>query len=211
MGIKGLLPFIPKAINKTGHLNDFKGKTVAVDAYVWIYKGSSSDQCAKGLALKEDPRHYVEYCHRQISLLTDKGIKPLLVFDGGYLPSKKIIEEERKKRREEKRQEGIELFKEETIKEAYQCFKKSVEVTPQMAYNVIVECCEERGIDFIVAPYEADAQLAWLMKTNKADAILTEDSDLICFNCHTIIYKLQKDGRCHIFKQTNLFKQQNGK
>ena len=99
MGIKGLLPFIGegKAINKTGHLKDFKGKTVAVDAYVWIYKGCSSNKCAKGLALKEDPRHYIGYCNKQISLLQANGITPILVFDGGKLPSKKLTEEARKK------------------------------------------------------------------------------------------------------------------
>jgi len=35
-GNKWAVPFIGKAINKIGQLNDFKGKTVAVDAYEWI-------------------------------------------------------------------------------------------------------------------------------------------------------------------------------
>ena len=218
MGINGLLPFIDKAINKTGHLNDFKGKTVAVDAYVWIYRGSI--KCAKELALKKEPRDYVEYCHRQISLLTQKGITPLLVFDGCYLPSKEYTEAKRKERRAEKRREGIKslislaagLALSKKKPAAYdKHFKASVEVTPQMAYNVIIECCVERGIEYVVAPYEADAQLAYLLKVKKVDAILTEDSDLICFGCHTIIYKLQHTGHCHIFRQKNLFKQQKRK
>ena len=37
------------------------------------------------------------------------------------------------------------------------------------------------GIEFIVAPYEADAQLAYMYKTGRADVVITEDSDLIAF------------------------------
>ena len=210
MGIQGLLPFIDKAINKKGHLNDFKGKTVAVDAYIWIYKGSVN--CATEIALKQKTHDYIEYCNRKISQLQEKGITPLLVFDGCYLPSKKHIELERKKRREQNRQEGIKLFNADNEPAVYKkCFKASLEVTPQMAHNVIVECCVERGIEYVVAPYEADAQLAYLLKTKKADAILTEDSDLICFGCHTIIYKVQNNGDCHVFRQKNLFKKHKGK
>jgi exonuclease-1 len=45
-----------------------------------------------------------------------------------------------------------------------------------------------------VAPYEADAQLAYLMKSGKITAVITEDSDLIVFGCKTIIFKLDKFG-----------------
>ena len=37
----------------------------------------------------------------------------------------------------------------------------------------------------IVAPYEADSQLAFLSRNNIVDAILTEDSDLFIFEANT--------------------------
>jgi 5'-3' exonuclease len=37
-----------------------------------------------------------------------------------------------------------------------------------------------------VAPYEADAQLAFLNKANIAQLIITEDSDLILFGCEKV-------------------------
>jgi len=37
------------------------------------------------------------------------------------------------------------------------------------------------NIDFVVAPYEADAQLAYLEKIGLIQAIITEDSDLLVF------------------------------
>ncbi len=41
-------------------------------------------------------------------------------------------------------------------------------------------------MDCIVAPYEADAQLAYLSKTGIAQVIITEDSDLILFGCERV-------------------------
>lgn len=42
------------------------------------------------------------------------------------------------------------------------------------------------NVQYIVAPYEADAQLAYLEKTGVIDAILTEDSDLLVFGCKRV-------------------------
>ena len=42
------------------------------------------------------------------------------------------------------------------------------------------------GVDVCVAPYEADAQLAFLSKSNIAQLIVTEDSDLMLFGCEKV-------------------------
>ncbi len=36
---------------------------------------------------------------------------------------------------------------------------------------------------FIVAPYEADAQMAYLARRGDVWAVLTEDSDLLTYGC----------------------------
>lgn len=41
-----------------------------------------------------------------------------------------------------------------------------------------------------MAPYEADAQLAYLERIGLVDAILTEDSDLLVYGCKTVLFKL---------------------
>jgi len=41
-----------------------------------------------------------------------------------------------------------------------------------------------------VAPYEADAQLAYLSISGIADIVLTEDSDLLAFGAKRVLYKL---------------------
>ena len=46
----------------------------------------------------------------------------------------------------------------------------------------------------MIAPYEADAQLTYLINTDKVDAVITEDSDLLVFGCHTVIFKMNQYG-----------------
>ena len=41
-------------------------------------------------------------------------------------------------------------------------------------------------MECIVAPYEADSQLAYLSKEQIVDLIITEDSDLLVFGCRKV-------------------------
>lgn len=43
---------------------------------------------------------------------------------------------------------------------------------------------------YIVAPYEADAQMAYLERVGLVDGIITEDSDLLVFGCRNALFKL---------------------
>ena len=51
------------------------------------------------------------------------------------------------------------------------------------------------GIEFIVAPYEADAQLTYMYKSGRADVVVTEDSDLIAFGVKKCFFKMDKNGQ----------------
>jgi exonuclease-1 len=76
---------------------------------------------------------------------------------------------------------------------AYIHIQKSVDVTPKMAARLIEEL-KRTGIDYVVAPYEADAQMAYLSLVGVVSAIITEDSDLLLFGCKRVLFKLDKDG-----------------
>lgn len=60
--------------------------------------------------------------------------------------------------------------------------RRSIDITHAMALALIKEC-RKLNVDCIVAPYEADAQLAYLNIKNIAQLVVTEDSDLILFGC----------------------------
>jgi len=49
-------------------------------------------------------------------------------------------------------------------------------------------------VDTIVAPYEADAQLAYLAQNGFADLVITEDSDLVMYGCDKVLFKLDPNG-----------------
>ncbi|XP_051470534.1 exonuclease 1 [Apus apus] len=190
MGIQGLLQFIKEAAEPT-HVKKYKGQTVAVDTYCWLHKGAYA--CAEKLARGEPTNLYVAFCMKLVDMLLSFGIKPILVFDGCTLPSKKEVEKARREKRQANLLKGKQLLQEGRLSEARECFGRSVNVTHVMAHEVI-KAARARGVDCIVAPYEADAQLAYLNKTGIVQAIITEDSDLLAFGCKKVFLKIDKFG-----------------
>ncbi|KAI9034484.1 PIN domain-like protein [Hyaloraphidium curvatum] len=190
MGIAGLLPLLREAA-RTVPLDALRGLTVGVDAYVWLHRGAYG--CAADLATGRRTTRYVDYCLEQVRRLQSFGIVPYLVFDGGPLPAKRATEAERRLRREEARAKGMELWHAGQRDRAFEHFAASVDVSPAMAFQLIA-ALRKLGVAYVVAPYEADAQLAYLEKAGIVDAILTEDSDLLVFGCKRVLYKLDRDS-----------------
>ncbi|TWW77938.1 Exonuclease 1 [Takifugu flavidus] len=201
MGIPGLLQFIKDAAEPIS-IKKYKGQTVAVDTYCWLHKGAFS--CAEKLAKGEPTDQYVWYCMRFVEMLLTFRIKPILVFDGRNLPSKQEVERARRERRTSNLQKGRQLLREGKVSEARDCFTRSVSITPAMAHNLMKVAARARGVDCIVAPYEADAQLAYLTKWHLAQAVITEDSDLLAFGCKKVILKMDKHGNGLEIDQNNL-------
>ncbi|XP_069578545.1 exonuclease 1 [Brachyistius frenatus] len=200
MGINGLLQFIKDAAEPVS-VKKYKGQTVAVDTYCWLHKGAFS--CAEKLAKGEPTDQYVWYCMKFVEMLLTFSVKPILVFDGRNLPSKQEVEKARRERREANLQKGRQLLREGKLSEARDCFTRCVNITPAMASNLI-KVARARGVDCVVAPYEADAQLAYLSKCGLVQAVITEDSDLLAFGCKTVILKMDKQGNGLEMDQRNL-------
>lgn len=86
---------------------------------------------------------------------------------------------------------------------AYECYQKAVDITPKIA-SELIQVLKREKVDYIVAPYEADAQMAFLSVNKLVDAVITEDSDLIPFGCSRIIFKMDKFGQGVEFQITRL-------
>ncbi|KAF4627303.1 hypothetical protein G7Y89_g10851 [Cudoniella acicularis] len=132
--------------------------------------------------------------HR-VRMLQHFGVIPFLIFDGDYLPSKAATETDREKRRLESRRAGMELLNAGKPSQAYLEFQKAVDVTPEMARQLIDEL-KENGVQYIVAPYEADAQMVYLERKGIIQGILSEDSDLLVFGAKCLLTKLDQYGNC---------------
>ncbi|TDL16707.1 hypothetical protein BD410DRAFT_614988 [Rickenella mellea] len=186
MGIQGLLPLL-KPIQIHRHLSDFAGQTLAVDAYVWLHRGAYA--CATELATGRPTTKYVDFCIHRVRLLRHYNILPFLVFDGGPLPAKGGTEKDREKKRAESLDRANSLAAQGKHTQAREHYVKCVDVTPQMAFQVI-KVLKAESVPYIVAPYEADAQLAYLERAGLVDGIITEDSDLLVFGCKNVLFKL---------------------
>ena len=132
--------------------------------------------------------------HR-VRMLIHFGITPYLVFDGDYLPSKASTEGEREKKRAESKRVGLELCRMGKPSQAYLELQKAVDVTPEMARQLIEEL-KRHKIKYVVAPYEADAQLAYLERKNIIQGVISEDSDLLVFGVKRLLTKLDQYGEC---------------
>ncbi|EED12420.1 exonuclease, putative [Talaromyces stipitatus ATCC 10500] len=192
MGIKGLHGLL-KSIQKPCNLKKFDGQTLGVDAYGWLHRGTAA--CATELALNKPTTRHVDFVLNRVRMLLFFGVTPYLVFDGGDLPSKSGTEADRFKKREDSRKLGLELQSIGRTAEAYQEFQKAVDVTPEMARQLIEEL-KRMKIQYVVAPYEADAQLVYLEQQGIINGIISEDSDLLVFGARRLLSKLDQHGDC---------------
>ena len=200
MGISGLLPFLKKS-SRPCHVRELSHSTVAVDVYCWLHKGAFG--CAEKLVQNQPTNGYVIYVMKYVDLLLYHNIKPILVFDGRNLPSKAETEKKRRDNRQRYRALAVQYLREGRGKEAGECFRRCVDITPAMAREVI-QACQERNVDCIVAPYEADAQLAFLNLSGIAQHVITEDSDLTLFGCENILFKMDSVGNGVLYEKSKL-------
>lgn len=84
-----------------------------------------------------------------------------------------------------------------------QKFSMSIDVTPKMAHTFAL-ALKELNIEYYVAPYEADAQLAYLWKAGIVDVVFTEDSDLIAFGVGKLFFKMDNMGNGQEISLKNL-------
>ncbi|CAL9015767.1 unnamed protein product [Prunus brigantina] len=191
MGIQGLLPLL-KSIMVPIHIKDLKGSCVAVDTYSWLHKGALS--CSKELCKGVPTSRHIDYCMHRVNLLRHYGVQPILVFDGGLLPMKLEQENKRGRVRKENLARAIEHESNGNSAAAYECYQKAVDISPSIAHELI-QVLKQENVCYVVAPYEADAQMTFLAVSKQVEAVITEDSDLIPFGCPRIIFKMDKFGQ----------------
>ena len=171
-----------------------------MDAYGWLHRGTVA--CAIELALDKPTTKYVDFAMSRVRMLQAFGVTPYLVFDGDALPSKAGTNKERRKRRDESKALGLELYRAGKISQAHQELQKAADVTPYMA-RLLIEELKRNNVQYIVAPYEADAQLVYLEQNGIINGILSEDSDMLVFGANRLITKLDQYGECVMIERAD--------
>ncbi|OQS55087.1 EXO1 [Ecytonucleospora hepatopenaei] len=170
MGITGLLPIF-KQIMKVKNIKEYKNKRIAIDAFGWIHSIATvvSFEIYNGIETTE----HLKIFKNKVNELVKNKIIPIFVFDGDFLEAKKETCEYRKANKLKAKKELQIAIESGDEKRARDLMKRCVEITPSFIYDFMM-CLNEMKIEFFIAPYEADAQMAYLSKIKYVDYVMTE-------------------------------------
>ncbi|RLN76560.1 hypothetical protein BBJ28_00025242, partial [Nothophytophthora sp. Chile5] len=155
-----------KSVVDQVHISKYAGKTVAIDAAGWLYKGAYS--CPVDLVVGASTDAYVS------RLFLVCAVR-LLREEGGDKESRTV----------------------------FSAASRAVSVSNEMIMKLI-GVLRRMGVAFYVAPYEADAQLAFLSRHRLVDVVISEDSDCVPYGCKTMLFKWSGDGWASELKRRSL-------
>jgi hypothetical protein len=172
------------------HLRDYKNKTIVIDTSIYLYRFSAENALIENLYL-------------MISLFRSYDITPLFVFDGKP-PAAKY--ETLKKRREERyqAQQRFNLLM-KTLSEKKNTDNpqelKDIQLEVDILKRKIVRVKDEDtekvkrlmdgyGVSHFTATGEADECCAYMVLSGRADACLSDDTDMFMYNCPFILRNL---------------------
>jgi len=191
MGVPGLLKALSDVQRET-HVSEYTGLRVGLDAYCWLHKGKY--RCAEDILNGRPTDAFVRPIMDVVAVLRAHGVEPFLVFDGGPLPAKRGLELVRQQAREDARWKAASLLRSRGSSGApVSVLSGAVDITPEMA-AVCMQRAQAEGVPFVVAPCEADAQLAQLALSGRIDIVASEDADLLAFGCPRVLFGLDSNG-----------------
>ncbi|ORD93018.1 EXO1 [Enterospora canceri] len=176
---------VRKAIRRVP-ISEYRKKRVSVDAFCWIHAIASN--CAYEIYNKLDTKKYINMFRNKINSLTKHGIVPIFVFDGDLIVAKQETSENRQNIRDKARVEMEMAIEEGDSHRARELVKRAIKIESWLVYEFLQEL-EKQDIEYIIAPYEADAQMAYLNRIGYVDHVMTEDSDLIVYGATSILFK----------------------
>eukprot|EP01084_Bolivina_argentea_P207416 353884_1 len=191
MGITNLLKLLQPITQVNTNLHKFHGQICGIDASCWLHRAAHS--CPLELIQNQSTDKYISYLCKCIQLLKRYNITLFVVFDGAALPMKSNVEFKRNSNRISAKQKALYCLQTGDIANAYKYAKQAVRITSDMVTKFI-KLCIKNDIKYVCAPYEADAQLAYLYKTGSIDFVISEDSDLLVYGVKQVLYKFNLNG-----------------
>ena len=193
MGIKHLNKFLltncsRKSIKNTP-LNDFYGKTIVIDTFIYLYK-YMEDGGGELLPKKIE---------KLILAFQKYKITPIFIFDGKPPQEKRILLEQRRLKKEEAKLKYDTILKKIEDSEGI----KSIELTHQLEslkkqfvrvdYEHVQSAKDmmlKHNVLFIVAQGESDQLCVEYVKTQKAWGVLSDDMDMFTYGCGCVLRDL---------------------
>lgn len=191
MGIVDLFRVLRKrgAVTRV-HMSAFSGKTAAIDGMGWLYRAAYT--CAREFFADPMAPQVIDFCAQRLSKLIACGVKPFFVFDGRALPTKGHTYLKRTDARESARAKIRAAGESSSAEDMLGYYQQAISIGYRTMRNFI-DFLEKKNIPFIVAPYEADPQLAYLVKIGCANIVLSDDSDLLVYQTPVLLFQLNND------------------
>jgi hypothetical protein len=189
MGIKCLNQFVkrecPGAI-KTVSFDDLSGKIVVVDASIYMYR-FMADQAL------------LENMYSMITLFQMRGIVPIFIFDGKPPNEKRLLlnRRTRLKRIAETHYNQVKTTLDLTCcrrtlhdEHLLKALKRRFIRLQDADFERVKALMQSLGVNFIVAPGEADALCAQMVLKRKAHACVSDDTDMFVYGCPRVLRHL---------------------
>ena len=184
-------------VRKEIDLEDLMGKTLIVDAPLWLYQFLSSIRSPDGSLLSDSKGNTTSHLiglSSRIPKLISKNIKLAFCFDGKVPDLKK----EERERRKTLKIEAEKLYKQAEKKKDLVEMRKYAARTTRLTKDMTEEAkklLEAFGIPIIEAPSEAEAQASYIVKNKDAFAVATNDADVLMFGTPKLVRNLNLIGK----------------
>ncbi len=178
-------------------LQDFQGKTIAIDAHNALYQFLSSIRQPDGTPLKDKQgrvtSHLSGLLYRTANL-AESGIRPVYVFDGKPPELKRATIEERIERKAKAEAELKQALEEGDEEKAF----SKAQQTSHLSRDMVAEAkalLDALGIPWVQAPGEGEAQAARMAEKGDVWAASSQDYDSLLFGAPRLVRNLAVTGK----------------
>lgn len=196
MGVQ-IADILPK---KQVKLEDLSGKTIAVDAFNWLYQFLSSIRQPDGTPLQDSQgritSHLSGLLYRNAKLI-ENNIRVAYIFDGKPPELKKTLAAMRREIKEEAKAKLAAAIEAGDDEEARRQASRTAELTHEMKEES-KELLLAMGIPVVQAPSEGEAFCAHMCKHHDAYCVASQDSDSMLFGAPRMIRNLNITGKRRI-------------
>jgi flap endonuclease-1 len=178
-------------------IEELTGKTIAVDAFLWLHQFLSIIRQPDGTPLKDSKgrvtSHLSGIFYRSAKLM-EKNIKLAWVFDGRSPAFKHDTQMERRAVKEDAHFKWKDALERGDLKEA----KKAAMATATVNQDILDQSkklLEYMGMPVVQALSEGEAQCAYLCSNDQVYAVASQDSDSLLFNSPRLVRNLSITGK----------------
>jgi len=148
----------------------------AISTYIYV-SGVNQSEFEHAVRLMVDM--FEEYVNKLVNQL---GISPVFVFDGRHFPPKSRVDQERAAAAQRAWDAGRAMQKDPAYASDYtKLMAVAARVPHELTAAIIGLIKRMPSARYIVAPYEADAQLVELLASSEIEIIVSVDSDILVF------------------------------